>query len=819
MRYKFLVLLFFELFFETAFAQLSINEIMQSNIDCIMDDRNEFPDSWVELFNIGASPENLKNYSIGLTDNAQEAWQLRDSIIGVGGAVLIYCDNSKDEKPSLHANFRLESGKGGDLFLFRNGVILDKIIKIKKQPAPNISYGRLEEKSEEWGYQCVPSPNAPNCGILCNDILGDPIFSIHGRIFDQEQPRNLELSIPDNSPEGTVIRYTLDGSEPTNLSDLYTSPLSIKGNTIVRAKLFCDGYLSPRSVSHSYLFHGRDVTLPVISIVSDKDFFYNDKVGILVDGNYNPSKANYTYNWRRPINFEYFEDKEKESELNQLCEARVAGNSTRIFPLKSLCIYANKRFGQKRLKYVFFSDQRPLVNDFKSIVLRNSGDDFYSLYMRDAIIQRSMSPYIEIDWQAWSPAILYINGDYKGILNIRERSNEDNIYTHYNGLEKIDMIENWWDLKVGDMDHFNKFMSFIEEESHTIDEFNKWVDVSEFLNLMIVNLFYCNLDFPGSNIMLWRPKSENGRWRVIAKDTDHSLGINDVPPDYNVLEWLYNPDFDPNHNWGANRSEGTLLFRRLMEDPSLRDAFIERSAIYMGDFLKEKLVRELWDSMYDRVKSELPYHRSLFKYDSEYDEELRKAHDWLSQRYYYHYNNIASFYHVGSPCKLTINQADIADKIETSINGIKLATGCFDGYYYANRNLSIIANNKDEDKKITGWTIKIINNNCVNDSIIYGKTFFLNMPLCEHAIIHPIINGSNGIKDKNVMQQWKGKTEYRNSSLIVRGITKGIKVSLYGMNGMLLYQKVSLKDVLNIPIDKKGPYILQVGNTNKKIVI
>ena len=30
-------------------AQLIINELMQSNIDCVMDDINEFPDSWVEL--------------------------------------------------------------------------------------------------------------------------------------------------------------------------------------------------------------------------------------------------------------------------------------------------------------------------------------------------------------------------------------------------------------------------------------------------------------------------------------------------------------------------------------------------------------------------------------------------------------------------------------------------------------------------------------------------------------------------------------------------------------------------------------------------
>ena len=45
-----------------AHAQLVINELMQSNIDCVMDDLNEFPDSWVELYNSGTTPVNLRDY-------------------------------------------------------------------------------------------------------------------------------------------------------------------------------------------------------------------------------------------------------------------------------------------------------------------------------------------------------------------------------------------------------------------------------------------------------------------------------------------------------------------------------------------------------------------------------------------------------------------------------------------------------------------------------------------------------------------------------------------------------------------------------------
>ena len=90
-------------------AQLVINEIMQSNIDCIMDDLNEFPDSWVELYNSSEEPVNLKDYRIGDSEKADEAWQLPNKTVNGLGYALIYCDK---EGKNLHTDFRLESGKG-----------------------------------------------------------------------------------------------------------------------------------------------------------------------------------------------------------------------------------------------------------------------------------------------------------------------------------------------------------------------------------------------------------------------------------------------------------------------------------------------------------------------------------------------------------------------------------------------------------------------------------------------------------------------------------------------------------------------------------
>ena len=111
--------------------QLQINELMQSNVDCIMDDLNEFPDSWVELYNPTTVTLNLKNYKIGTSDQWAEAWQLPSKQIAPGEHVVVYCDK---EGQGLHTDFRLDSGKGGSVYLFDGESVADKVEQLKKQP-------------------------------------------------------------------------------------------------------------------------------------------------------------------------------------------------------------------------------------------------------------------------------------------------------------------------------------------------------------------------------------------------------------------------------------------------------------------------------------------------------------------------------------------------------------------------------------------------------------------------------------------------------------------------------------------------------------
>ena len=729
----------------TVHAQLVINELMQSNIDCVMDDINEFPDSWVELYNSGTTAVNLNSFSISDENDPKTAWTLPNKTINPGAYILVYCDK---EETGLHTPFRLESGKGGAVYLFSNGTLIDQVEGLKKQPAPNIAYGRKTDGSDSWGYMAEATPGKSNCGETCKDILGAPVFSVNGKVMKDGQPFSLELSLPEGS-EGAEIRYTTDGSEPTRTSNLYQKPISISNTTVVKAKLFLDGKLSPRATAQSYIFFPRDITLPVISVSTDKKYFYDSKIGIYVDGNYQSGKKNYEFDWRRPINIEFFFEPEQESQINQLCESRIMGGATRGNARKSLAIYANKRFGEKRLKYEFFPDDRPGITDFKSIALRNAGNDFDYLFQRDAIIQLNTARHCDIDFQAYRPAIFYLNGEYMGMLNIRERSNEDNIYTNYDGLEDLDMFENWWELKEGTWDNYNAFKEFYGEHGHTLAEYDKWMDTMEFLNLMLVNLYYNNRDFPGNNIVMWRPRTNEGRWRWIMKDTDFGLGLYGVSAGYNTIKWLYDPNYDKDTNW-ANQYDHTRLFRRLMEDTDFKREFIDRAAIYMGDWLNERGTRAVWDPLYDALKYEYPHHRKLInEWWPNYNEELKNARNWVAQRTAYFYKYIADYYQLGTPLPLTVNKS-LGDtersELEIMVNGVKLSEALFDGKFFKDRRVTLSGKSLLEGYKITGWKVTTTDTSGKETTeTVEGSDYSFLMPSCKGINIEAIVDTDTGI--------------------------------------------------------------------------
>ena len=716
----------------TAKAQLVINELMQSNVEYMMDDIKEFPDSWVELYNKGTEAVNLKDYKISNKNKPKKAWQLPDMTVEPNGFVVIFCDKEGKEDNRLHADFRLESGKDGNLYLFKDGDDnpIDMLEGMAKMPAPDVAYGRKTDGGDEWGYQLTPSAGKPNTGDICDakHILGAPIFSEPGRVTSGKGAISLELSLPEGAPEGAFITYTTNGSEPTASDKKYTHQTN-------------DKYLNDESL------------------------------GLFANNNSKEDKK--LHDWRRPVNIEFFPSEDENSAFNQIAETRIQGGASRANALKSMVFYANKRFDpdHKRFSYEFFPDQKPGITEFKSFSLRDGGNDFGDMYFRDLIIQRTMASHVDLDWQAGHTAVLYINGEYMGMLNIRERSNEDNIYSNYDGLEDLDVVEigheqingnNMFEeeFKEGTADFYEQFKAFYSEKGHSMEEYEQWIDVNEYLNVIAMNFFYGNIDFPGNNLVFWRPNDDAvdcplpKRWRVIVKDTDFGLGLYGRRPDFNTIDLLYNPQNHQDSNW-AFTEPATRLLKNMLEDPDILKLFINKCCLFMGDFMNGKGTGEIIDLIKDEAMEEFVAHRDKFNPGwgwwavdnrSDIENKFAEAKRWAENRPNNFYRFIGDQWYLGKAIPVTINKGN-GDKVESvTVNDYKLSKGVFDGKLFPSTEL-YISSMASGDNSIIGW--RVIYNPSTDDEEIEtfdGNDVTFILKNCKSATIEPIFEVGTGIQ-------------------------------------------------------------------------
>ena len=651
----------------------------------------------------------------------------------------------------------------GNLYLFKGSEVIDKLEAMAKMPAPDVAYGRKTDGADEWGYQLTATPGKANCGEICNakHILGAPVFSQNGRVVKGSSTIKVELSLPEDAPEGAVIRYTTNGSEPTISSTKYTSAINISSTKVIRAKVFCNGWLSPMSSAQSYIFHPRSMTVPIFSVQTNDKYLNDSKIGLFANNNSKEDKR--LHDWRRPVNIEMFTAEGEESVFNQLSETRIQGGQSRANALKSMVFYANKRFDpdHKQFQYEFFPDQKSGVKKFKSFSLRDGGNDFGDLYFRDLIIQRTMAKNVDLDWQAGHTAVLYINGEYMGMLNIRERSNEDNIYSNYNGLEDLDLLEIAHEkvdnvdqfieeLKEGTDDFYQAFKAFYSEKGHTLAEYEEWLDVNEYLNVIVMNFFYGNIDFPGNNLVFWRPNDDYTetdlpkRFRVIVKDTDFGLGLYGRQNSYNTIKLLYNPDSDSGSAW-AFTEPATRLLKNMLEDPDILKMFIDKCCIFMGDFMNGKGTGETIDLIKAEAMEEFVAHRDKYNTWSwvgnrtEITNKFNDAKKWAEGRPNYFYQHIGSQWNLGTPRTLTINKTQKSD-IEITFNDIKLSGSVFDGKYFKDRTISLSATATEEGMTVTGWKVT----GAINKEV-QGSELTLQMPNGNIAI-EPIVGVGSGIE-------------------------------------------------------------------------
>ncbi len=501
----------------------------------------------------------------------------------------------------LHTNFKLASS-GEVLYLFdADGQFVDSLSSNGPVTA-GLSVGKLQNQAEETRVFTEPSPAAANPDAGFTGVLpGDIVFSQTGGPVD---PLVLSLSGVETP---AVIRYTLDATTPTESSPIYSTPIEIDDNTVVRARVFQDNFLPSPTQTETYLV---DVMhdLPIIALAAEPDDFFDEETGIYAFGDdYSPDfpylGANFWEDWERPIHFALYEVNGSEYAFDG--GVKIFGGWSRAQAQRSLSIFARGQYGPNEIDYPLFPEQS--IDEYQAIVLRNSGNDWLRSNFRDGVMT-SLLRNSMLDRQAYRPMVAYLNGEFWGIYNLREKVNEHFLASHHGvSPDDINLLESNGRTIQGDNIAYLQLIDFVENNDLTIPSNYNWVeervDIANMVLYQACQIFFDNTDWPGNNIKFWN--SSTTKWRWILFDTDFGFSMSN---EFNYFNNSLAFALEPNGpNW-PNPPWATLLFRRLMENTDYRNRFINQLADEMNSrFLPERVCEHI-DTMAQRIAPEIAGH-------------------------------------------------------------------------------------------------------------------------------------------------------------------------------------------------------------------
>ena len=684
-------LLFFLQFVFTSgqilFAQnsmLFINEFQASNASTITDEFDEY-DDWLEIYNAADTLFDIGGLFLSDDFSDLTKWRIPDSSsktkIDSNGYLLLWAD-SDTSQGVLHLGFKLSADGEIIILTDRDGFTILDMIEYGEQYT-DISFGREPDGSSGWSYFEEPTPGQSNDTTGLPQKAISPEFSIRGGFFSS--PQNLTLSDPNG---GNNIFYTLDGHEPSLSSNQYIEPILIDTTIIVRARVIRPGFLSSNIISNSY-FYNKLHKFSTISLVSAPQNIWGS-TGIY-DNRYNDMEI--------PIHIEYFD------ENNYLALSTDGGlkiHSPDSRPQQSFRLYARNQYGAESFNYNLF-EQKDL-DTYKTLILRNGGND--GTQLTNGTILRDPFMHVlyymcknENEISAYRPVHVYLNGKYWGIYNLRERQDEDYIRLNHNFDGDIDFLERTFHFPgnrnaiEGDWNAYDNLEQYIEDfdlsETEHFNTVSNSMDIDNFSDYWLTEIFAGNFDWLSNNIKYWCPKNEPGKWRWVMWDMDHGLGLphysdgtNHGDVNWNTLDWATGITGD-RVNEGAN----TLIIRGLLENTEYKNYFINRFADLLNtdfDSLNtEKLFNQLVSLLEPDIRLQLDRWNGSY---SKWNENLGTVRNYLNKRPAKVFDHIIEKFELtgkyklqtsttpGSGGKINLNSIEISDSqwVGTYLNDIPI---------------------------------------------------------------------------------------------------------------------------------------------------
>ena len=711
-------------------SDIIIIEICAKNKSVIEDFSGDYPD-WIELKNTSDLPVNLSG--CGLSDDINEPmkWKFPDTVIEPKGYLIVFCSDKDLYTPELHTSFKI-SGAGETVYLFdKSGKSIDSLT-VPELP-DDVTYG-IAPSGEPARLSATPGKE--NIALEALEPSA-PAFSMESGFYGNE------ISVEISAGSGCEIYYTLDGSIPDATKNKYSGAITVKDRTSEKAVLTYKKGVTADSKSEQFpnqefekatvlravavdkdgkasrittasYFIGQSIAskyknVSVISVVSDPDGLYNSKDGIFVAGDTftkwrkeNPNaeldgSAQGNYNqrgreWEREAHIDYF--KKGELSFSENVGMRTHGGWSRNSQQKSMKFYFREEYGSKKLEFELFEGNRDYVSngkikEYKRFMIRNGGNDAFSLLYKDAWTQSLVKP-----------VVCFLDGEYWGLYTAMELYDDNYIEENY-GIDKDNAVM----IKAGSLEEgvesdfglWESARKFVEGNDMSKPENYKkaceYFDIDSFAEYIAFNLYIGNEDWIWGNWAAFRArdvsdqnKFTDGRWRFMCYDTEFSMNLygNGGDYKYDIFTQLANGD-------------GHLgpMLKSLLKNGDFRTKFITACEDVMNIAFNPSSAGAALDSFHEKYSPYISQHfkRYIFWQSLQGIENNKNSwKGWLKNRHDYFPTQMNSVLKLGGNNTNTL-KINIDGKGYIYIDGLPVTTvgKKWSGEYFGGYKITVTA--------------------------------------------------------------------------------------------------------------------------------
>ncbi len=688
-------------------AQLYINEYSCSNLAQYMDTYAKHED-WLELYNSGGSAVNLGNYYLSNDSNNLKMWRITKNISIPAGGFVSFWASGRDTGYHTNFNYTQSKKKSEQIVLSdTNGNVIDMIIIGKTQLGH--SMGRNTNGGSTWSIYTSPTKGTTNNSATPYTSYAEtPTLSVGAGFYAIAQTITMSTNTA-----GLKIRYTTNGDPVSSTSTLYSNAIKITATTILKVAAFStNANVLPSFMVFNTYFINVSHTMKVVSI-SGYD------LQKLADGD----------NTLFPKGtFEYF-DKNKKRKAIAYGEFNSHGQDSWANDQRSLDFITRDESGYaKAIEEKLF----PLTDrsSFQRVILRAAGDDNYpashhasndgSAHIRDAYVQNlSKEGGLSLDVRIAEKCIVYLNGKYWGVYDMREKP-DDHDYTNYNyGQGKYDLqyiltwgttwaayggnkaISDWGTLYTYIM---NNNMADTTKYAHV----DSLLDVKSLADYMIINSLCVTSDWLNYNTGWWRGLNPNGthkKWGYTLWDNDAVFGfyINYTGiPDTSAAAAPCNIE-----TGGLSDPEGHIdILKKLRKNKVFDQWYLSRYIDLMNSTFSQQHMLYVLDSTINILKPEMTAHaKRWFGTYNEWYKNTQRLRWFIVRHTKSLESTIKTCYNLTGPYDLTL-QTNPFGAGKMDINSLNNITLPWKGKYYGGIDILLQTTPLDSGSKFIKWNSK-----------------------------------------------------------------------------------------------------------------